>query len=407
MPEHTPPHTDLRDGGASVLWVAHGYPSAQFPGLGAFVQVQAQALAPNLAHLDIVTPVSAMPWGLGNLSARWRRIAEMPAVEQDGNLTVHRPRYFAHPRENRIGIPHRFMLRATRRLGLAKPTVIHAHCGVPHGWVAMELARQWKLPYVMTLIGSDVTTFARATAGARKRFAQSVRNADAVFAVGSRLATETEAMTGRLPDILHYGVREDWLTAPRDRTAARTRLGLPAGGFVGLFVGQLTEAKGVGDLARAIAASEGADAGPAAQWLFVGDGPLRETLKTMPSCRLAGAVAHSALRDYYDAADALFLPSHQEGMPTVILEAGSRGIPVAATDVGSVRDAVNEKTGWLLRPRHDEDLVQAVRAVRDATREMRAARGEHLFQIVRRDYSAATNAGKLRDLYGTLSGALG
>ena len=171
----------------TVLWVAHGYPCPQFPGLGAFLKVQAQALAPNLPRLDIVTPVSAMPWGIGQLSPRWRRVSEMPAIEQDGNVTVHRPRYFAHPRENRFGLPHRFMLQAVRGLGLVRPAMIHAHCGVPHGWVALQLAREWGVPYAMTLLGSDVAIFAKATAGARQRFVESVRGADAVFAVGSHL----------------------------------------------------------------------------------------------------------------------------------------------------------------------------------------------------------------------------
>ncbi|MEQ9169914.1 MAG: glycosyltransferase [Rhodospirillales bacterium] len=391
----------------TVLWIAHGYPCPQFPGLGAFIKVQAQALAPTLPHLDIVTPVSAMPWGIGQLSPRWRRVSEMPAIEQGGNVTVHRPRYFAHPHENRFGLPHRFMLRAIRGLGLARPAIMHAHCGVPHGWVALQLAREWGVPYAMTLLGSDVAVFAKATAGARQRFVESVRSADAVFAVGSRLADETEVMTGRRPDVLHYGVREDWLTAPRDKSGARARLGLPNDGFIGLFVGQLSVAKGVADLARAIKQFSAGDGAAPAQWLFVGDGPLRAMLEELPTCRLAGAVDHLALRDYYDAADALFLPSHQEGLPTVTLEAGSRGLPVAAADVGSVRDVVSADTGWLLRPRNDDDLLQAMRAAASAGSEALGSRGDRLFQIVRTTYSAATNAATVRERYATLCKALG
>ncbi|MEQ8804476.1 MAG: glycosyltransferase, partial [Rhodospirillales bacterium] len=373
----------------------------------AFIKVQAQALAPTLPHLDIVTPVSAMPWGIGQLSPRWRRVSEMPAIEQGGNVTVHRPRYFAHPHENRFGLPHRFMLRAIRGLGLARPAIMHAHCGVPHGWVALQLAREGGVPYAMTLLGSDVAVFAKATAGARQRFVESVRSADAVFAVGSRLADETEVMTGRRPDVLHYGVREDWLTAPRDKSGARARLGLPNDGFIGLFVGQLSVAKGVADLARAIKQFSAGDGAAPAQWLFVGDGPLRAMLEELPTCRLAGAVDHLALRDYSDAADSLFLPSHQEGLPTVTLEAGSRGLPVAAADVGSVRDVVSADTGWLLRPRNDDDLLQAMRAAASAGSEALGSRGDRLFQIVRTTYSAATNAATVRERYATLCKALG
>jgi len=166
-------------------------------------------------------------------------------------------------------------------------------------------------------------------------------------------------------------------------------------------------AKGVADLARAIKQFSSGDGAAPAQWLFVGDGPLRAMLEELPTCRLAGPVDHLALRDYYDAADALFLPSHQEGLPTVTLEAGSRGLPVAATDVGSVRDVVSADTGWLLRPQNDDDLLQAMRAAASVGSEALGSRGDRLFQIVRTTYSAATNAATVRERYATLCKALG
>ena len=385
------------------VWLTHGYPSAVQPSSGAFIAVQARAMAARGAAPRIVSPVSWMPPGVASLSGKWRRIAQIPHEDQDGDIPVLRPRYFAHPRENAVGAPHRFMLSAVRRTCTSKPDVIHAHCGVPHGWVAMRLAQDWGVPYAVTVLGSDVNIFAQASSGARRRFSAAIQGAGAVFAVGSHLAAETERMTGRCPDILHYGVPDEWLTLPRDKPGARTRLGLPASGFVGLFVGQLSDAKGVRDLARGIARLDESRQSGNACWVFAGDGPLRPELERLPSCRLAGAIDHSSLRDYYDAADVLILPSYHEGMPTVVLEAGSRGTPVVATDVGSVRDAVNEDTGWLLRPGDDAGLSARLEDLIAAAPEELATRGERLYQTVANAYSAGGNAARILNRYAEMT----
>jgi len=47
--------------------------------------------------------------------------------------------------------------------------------------------------------------------------------------------------------------------------------------------------------------------------------------------------------------DMLLLPSHTEGLPNVVLEAMAMGVPVAGTDVGGVRDLLDDgKCGTVL-----------------------------------------------------------
>ena len=59
---------------------------------------------------------------------------------------------------------------------------------------------------------------------------------------------------------------------------------------------------------------------------------------------LEGSVKNDELIRVYDQADVLVLPSYTEGTPRVIAEAFSRGLPVIATDVGSVSCMV--QNGW-------------------------------------------------------------
>jgi glycosyltransferase involved in cell wall biosynthesis len=58
--------------------------------------------------------------------------------------------------------------------------------------------------------------------------------------------------------------------------------------------------------------------------------------------------------------DALVLMSEQEGLPMAIIEALSIGVPVIATPVGGVPEAVTDgKTGFLI-PRSADDLAKVL-----------------------------------------------
>lgn len=71
-----------------------------------------------------------------------------------------------------------------------------------------------------------------------------------------------------------------------------------------------------------------------------------------------GNVAETA--GIYSAFDVLCLPSRAEGLPLTVLEAQSCGVPVVATDVGSVRDAVCPDIGRVVAPEDSEELAIAL-----------------------------------------------
>ena len=97
----------------------------------------------------------------------------------------------------------------------------------------------------------------------------------------------------------------------------------------------------------------------------VGDGPLREALAARlrergldDSVDLAGYVpAGEELWRRYRASHAFLHVSLTEGVPQVLVEAQAAGLPVVATDVGGVRDALG-KSG-LLVPQEDADAAVA------------------------------------------------
>lgn len=112
---------------------------------------------------------------------------------------------------------------------------------------------------------------------------------------------------------------------------------------------------------------------PDAQWVVLGDGPLRPTLEEHARSLGAGArfvgAATDAERDrWLDAAHVFAMPSRLpadgfagEGFGIVYLEAGLHNLPVVAGDVGGARDAVIQgRTGLLVDPTDHVAVADAV-----------------------------------------------
>lgn len=98
---------------------------------------------------------------------------------------------------------------------------------------------------------------------------------------------------------------------------------------------------------------------PEARFVVVGEGPERATIERILLERgLADAVHLLGNRNDVPAVlaalDVLMLTSHNEANPVSILEAMSCGVPVVATDVGSVSDSVQEGQTGFLAPAGDE-----------------------------------------------------
>lgn len=84
---------------------------------------------------------------------------------------------------------------------------------------------------------------------------------------------------------------------------------------------------------------------PQARFLLIGDGELRQVVESLVGrygledrVRLAGW--RRDIPASMKAMDAFVLTSRWEGLPRVILEARATGLPIVATNVGGVREAI-------------------------------------------------------------------
>ena len=115
---------------------------------------------------------------------------------------------------------------------------------------------------------------------------------------------------------------------------------------------------------------------PKTRLVLVGAGPyataVREKAKSFGDTVDILGERHDVPR-LLGASDLFVSPSRNEGLPTVIIEAGAAGLPTVATDVGGTREIVKDQiTGILVSPDRPDQLAGAViRLLQDPLR-MRA-----------------------------------
>lgn len=135
-----------------------------------------------------------------------------------------------------------------------------------------------------------------------------------------------------------------------------------------LYVGHLTRAKGIVDLAMALRELPADDS-----WHMhiVGNmaaepGTIQQVQELLVGMRssqvtLHGRVDDASLQRLYAQADVFVLPSHWEGYGIVFLEAMARGLPVISTTAGAIPEVVCDKqTGLLVAPGDVQALAAAL-----------------------------------------------
>jgi 2-deoxystreptamine N-acetyl-D-glucosaminyltransferase/2-deoxystreptamine glucosyltransferase len=109
-----------------------------------------------------------------------------------------------------------------------------------------------------------------------------------------------------------------------------------------------------------------AKAVPDARLIVVGAGPLNAVVDRLEEefplrVRAYLRLEPEDLRQQFDAATALVLPSRSEGLGRVVIESFARGRPVIATHVGGIPDLVKHEVNGLLTPPEDvEGLAGAM-----------------------------------------------
>ena len=149
---------------------------------------------------------------------------------------------------------------------------------------------------------------------------------------------------------------------PRLRESIRAALEVDESTFVWLAVGRFEPQKDYSTMISAF--SKLHTVHPTAELIIAGQGPLQTNIQQLViQHNLASSVRFIGLRKdivtLMNGADAFVLSSAWEGLPMVLLEAASVGLPIVATDVGGNQEVVyNNINGYLSPPQDPSALAE-------------------------------------------------
>ena len=131
------------------------------------------------------------------------------------------------------------------------------------------------------------------------------------------------------------------------------------------YIGRLSKEKGVMNLIEAIPLILGED--KSVRFLIGGGGVLfgeiKERIKGYGDDRVivTDFIPHEKIADYLNELKLLVLPSEEEGLPAIVLEAMACGTPVLATPVGAIPEVIKDgETGFILEDNSAECIGRNV-----------------------------------------------
>lgn len=355
-----------------VLVLARSYPNNVLPLLGLWVEGLVRHSARQCA-VKVVAPVPycpPLPW----LPEQYRRFQRIEAYGNAGGVDVYHPRFMVPPGYWFHGFESFTYFAGVVRFidGLRREfpfDLIHAHFTYPDGYVAARLGQRYRVPVIITEQAPWRPWMDRYPM-VRRRAVWAARQAAFHIAISNAARETIVHFTGDLPglQVIPDGVDTSVFTlAPDDSRPLPDQI---------LFVGVIRPVKGVDVLLNAMRLL--IDRGRRLRLILVGESfyasyrreyerlrQMADELGLAGQVEFAGRKPLPELVRYMQQSALLVLPSRQESLGMVLVEALACGTPVVATRCGGPEDIVVGDVGVLVPPENPEALASGIERVLD------------------------------------------
>lgn len=214
------------------------------------------------------------------------------------------------------------------------------------GEIAKNVKLRFGIPFTVTWHGSDIHSNPWLTKNIYDRTKTVLESADMNYFVSQALLNKSEEIsTNTKRMVLYNGVDKVvfYQYSKRRRALAQAKLGVPSSCYNIAFIGHLVPIKNVLCLPEVFECIKKQI--PDACFHIAGDGLLLKPLRSL--CDLHQIPVHfygrldkNEMADFYNAIDLMVLPSLNEGLPLVVVEAKACGTEVVASRVGGIAEVI-------------------------------------------------------------------
>ena len=385
-----------------ILIISHMFPSKIIPKHGVFLCREMNYLREFDIGCQFLVPSPWAPWPLTCLK-RWEKYGpQNPLTPPDDFIAEKVP--YLRP----VGMWYRRYEGKAMARGILKQAgslhrqyhfdVVMGVPMIPDAQAAVVIGRHLELPTAAMAIGSDVMVYPELMPTLKKNLLWTLENLDLAIGV-SKTICDKISKTGscrREPVCVYLGRDTEKFSPAVDKSALRRRLGLSGDSVIGIYVGNLIPEKGVPELAQACGRL--IQKYPDFKLVCVGSGVSGQLLSNLniqagrEVVHLTGQISPDQVPQYLQASDFMIFPSHSEGMPQAVLEAMNCGLPVIATGVGGIPEAVVDmQTGLLIQPRDAQQLENVIGKM-IVDKRFREETGNKAFVRVHEIFDARKNA---------------
>jgi glycosyltransferase involved in cell wall biosynthesis len=213
-----------------------------------------------------------------------------------------------------------------------------------------------------------------------------MKSADQIFAIsGEQSKAFVKKLSGKTAKIAYNSIEVKAFV--KKQTSLKRTLGIK-NEIVVSYAGRLIEAKGVQDLIDACRNLK-------VKLIILGSGSFEDALKKQARNMknvvfINKAFDQNLLLEVFSITDIFVNPSYNEGMPTLVLEAGAFGLPIIATSVGSTYEIIdNNVNGFLVAPKNVDQLKQNIEALMK-NKSLRAKFAENLKIKIKKKFDVNT-----------------
>lgn len=347
-----------------VLWLASWYPDEYEPTNGDFVQRHAKAVA-QLMPVDVIHVAQA-----GKNFNHLNKII----LNDDGNLqeSFH---YFSFKKTGIVALDkiryNKTYLQYYKKIiqqyikKKGKPDLIHVHVPMKAGIIAVWIMKIYNIPYIVSEHSSLYLNNAQNNFSSRsfyfKHYTRKIfQHADFVTNVSYAIGKVLKAMFNlndvriipNVVDVKYFNYK------PKEKNNT----------FRWLHVSAMQPLKNVDKIIRAFKNISSIKN----NWELVICGPINKQyqqlvsdLHLQPKIKFIGEISYEKVAQQMQQSDAFIMFSKHENFPCVIIEALCCGLPIVASNVGGIAEAVNKMNGILVETNNTVQLQNAIISIMD------------------------------------------